>query len=156
MWVLGDDLNRLARDLQYVGQRTLRLRVICRLKRKHHIVGRERVTVRKGDVLAERERVMAAVRVRFPALGKPGLDILRQSVHADQLCLGKVGDELGYGVAGGQTVEGARLGADRGEGSTPAHLGVQGQVFSRREGLAGHVGSATRCNRGVTRRRTGS
>ena len=118
----GRGLQLSAAYLQRVGQRAAFF-VIDRVERKQHIVRREWVPVRKGDVRPEFQRVGQTIFGPGPAFSKPRFDVLRDVVDANELGLREVGHRVGTRIACRVPVEGAGLGSNRDDQSTATRHG---------------------------------
>ena len=96
MWrVDGRRPELLAAHLQGIGERRCGPLVVHRLKRKHHIVGRERMAVGEGDVRPELEGDAPALVGARPTIGEVRLDRLRRLVDSHQLGLRQDRHEVG-------------------------------------------------------------
>ena len=117
------DLQLFPPGLKRIGEAAAGLRVVHGLEREHHVVGRERVTIREGDAWPQLHRIAETIGGARPAFREPRLHFLRQAVDTYELGLGEARDEVGAGVALHEPVEGARLGSHRGHDAPPARHG---------------------------------
>ena len=103
----------LAVGLERVSQVAAGFPVVNRRERKHHIVGRERLSVGENDAVAKRQRVEAAVSRAVPAFGQPRLHFVGHLVDANEPGLRQFGHQRRGVVAGREAAEAARLDARR-------------------------------------------
>jgi hypothetical protein len=150
----GGDLELPPLDLQRIAEGTLGAQRVHRLKREHHIVGRQRLAVREGDARMQLQRERPPVLRGTPTVRQPGLHCLRRLVDANQLGVREDGHELGAGVAVDVAIEGAGLGSNGGDqaAATPDDVVRRGGCL-RGRWLAGSTRSGGRergkyCHRG--------
>jgi hypothetical protein len=150
--VLGGDHERLAANLQAVGQHAGRLLVVDRVERKHHVGGREWCAVGELHVRPQVQPERAAVGEQLPPLRKVRLELVRHAVHVDEAAVHQVREHRGREIPRRVTVERARLGADRrDDGAAVARrtrVGVRSPVTDRRHrGDRQHAGDERDGNR---------